>query len=633
MKTKSLIHNSGQRRISPWLTLLLILFFFCFFGLAKSSLAACTGSSPNLTAASASYTDVNDCVQAATYGDTIRVPAGSATWPATLTLTKGCWLQGAGKDATTITSTQTGGPDVPMINIAPDSASIASNARFKVSGFTFDGGSNAGTGIAINGPDSPPVTNMIITDNKFTNFSNTTRSGAAAYGVIYENVFLNVVQPFRTERHDQYTWNAYTKIDWTKDGGPDSDCRKVRPDLPPNTSCFMYFEDNYVYWTNNYGTGNASFQETGQGARFTIRYNTDDFTGINKCDRIIDGQCWPSLLATYELHDSRPDLNYAPMGAIVYGNLLRNDAPTNQRNYVPLWQRGGKLLGFFNYLKDVHAGSYGVGIGIRNQFPQDPVNSPESVQYANDTYIWSNLWKDYNVSSPSLMSVSQSGDACYGLGLNGYSGACMHGSSFITGTATGGSNSSFADTSKDFVSLGVQTGDWVVNDSCYTTHPSENCYSDTTGCQIASISLDHHTLSCASNVSYSIASGDTYYIVHNGAGMMQNSEWWKDNSSCTPGSCTAGIGCGSTLPSGSCTTEGVGYWYTTQGNCGNLDGWIGRAEDRTGGINTKIQGTLYRCMSGTWQAYWSPYIYPHPLRSEGGSDTTPPAAPSGLTVN
>ena len=113
--------------------------FSGLFGLATTPLAACVGASPDRTAASPSYADVNDCVQAATYGDTIRVPAGSANWPDTLTITKGCWLQGAGKDATIITSTQTGGPEVTMLSYAPDSDSITNNIKFKVSGFKFDG--------------------------------------------------------------------------------------------------------------------------------------------------------------------------------------------------------------------------------------------------------------------------------------------------------------------------------------------------------------------------------------------------------------------------------------------------------------------------------------------------------------
>lgn len=68
-----------------------------------------------------------------------------------------------------------------------------------------------------------------------------------------------------------------------------------------------------------------------------------------------------------------------------------------------------------------------------------------------------------------------------------------------------------------------------------------------------------------------------------------------------------------------CTTNplesggGVGYFATDQGP----------------------QGTLYRCSAtNTWTVQYTPYTYPHPLVSViiPPSDTTPPAAPSGLAV-
>jgi hypothetical protein len=48
---------------------------------------------------------------------------------------------------------------------------------------------------------------------------------------------------------------------------------------------------------------------------------------------------------------------------------------------------------------------------------------------------------------------------------------------------------------------------------------------------------------------------------------------------------------------------------------------------------TPISGTLYKCTAiNTWTAYYTPYTYPHPLRNENQGDTTPPAAPGGLSV-
>src|SRR4051812_5609783 len=65
--------------------------------------AACGGSSPTWTAASASYTDVNACVTGAADGDIINVPSGSATWSTTLKISKNIQLIGAGIDKTVVT--------------------------------------------------------------------------------------------------------------------------------------------------------------------------------------------------------------------------------------------------------------------------------------------------------------------------------------------------------------------------------------------------------------------------------------------------------------------------------------------------------------------------------------------------
>ena len=55
---------------------------------ARPAEAACGGSRPIWTAASASYTDVNACVSGATDGDLINVPSGSATRSTTLRISR-----------------------------------------------------------------------------------------------------------------------------------------------------------------------------------------------------------------------------------------------------------------------------------------------------------------------------------------------------------------------------------------------------------------------------------------------------------------------------------------------------------------------------------------------------------------
>ena len=80
---------------------------------------------------------------------------------------------------------------------------------------------------------------------------------------------------------------------------------------------------------------------------------------------------------------------------------------------------------------------------------------------------------------------------------------------------------------------------------------------------------------------------------------------------------TTGVGCGTLAnrPT-TCTagtdafghSYGVGYWATNQ-SCTDLTGMVGTNH------KTPISGTLYKCTStNTWTAYYTPYIYPHPLQ-------------------
>jgi hypothetical protein len=72
---------------------------------------------------------------------------------------------------------------------------------------------------------------------------------------------------------------------------------------------------------------------------------------------------------------------------------------------------------------------------------------------------------------------------------------------------------------------------------------------------------------------------------------------------------TKGVGYGPLSARPSTCTVGVGYWATDL-NTADLTGMVGKAPAHP------ISGTLYKCTApNVWTAYYTPYTYPHPLRT------------------
>lgn len=113
-----------------------LLFLIIVLGWALPADAACSGSSPTRTAASASQTDVQACVTAAaSTGDTIHVPAGSATWATPIDIsTKDLIIVGAGNGSDPASNTVITGSTSTCFSIAVgsdvSSASQISYFRF-----------------------------------------------------------------------------------------------------------------------------------------------------------------------------------------------------------------------------------------------------------------------------------------------------------------------------------------------------------------------------------------------------------------------------------------------------------------------------------------------------------------------
>ena len=221
---------------------LLTVFLSCFFVFVVES------NADTHSASSASYADVNTAVAAATYGDTVTVPAGSATWSSTLTITKGITLKGAGIGVTNIT--RSGGNLIDFSpNITTRGNGTTTQYKFEVSGFTFGGSGSAMINLYESNGETIPFRKLLIHDNRFVNTGDYfLYVDGNFWGVIYNNQFAGKLG-FMLLGNQDAGWNTFgAGVYGTADN--------------------LYFEDNTFS-----GSAEVWFQ-TGHGGRYALRYNT-----------------------------------------------------------------------------------------------------------------------------------------------------------------------------------------------------------------------------------------------------------------------------------------------------------------------------------------------------------------------
>jgi len=137
-------------------------------------------------------------------------------------------------------------------------------------------------------------------------------------------------------------------------------------------------------------------------------------------------------------------------------------------------------------------------------------------------------------------------------------------------------------------------------------------------------------LEACTNVGSAVQDDDACY---NGLspkrGIEENIDWFAgDGVAVFDGTLktNAGVGCGTLAARPATCTTGVAYWATNQ-SCTDMTDMVGINPE------TPISGTLYKCTSTDhWDSYYTPYTYPHPLRTEA-YDTVAPASPTGLSVS
>lgn len=306
-----------------------------------------------ITASGVSVGAVQAAVNAASVGDTVVVPAGSASWTSPLSITKGIELKGAGIGSTIITNPSTGW-QVGIINVK-----AVIGQQVTIDGFTFIGSGGNEDVIVMTGSTRA----FRIHDNKFTNGgAHSVWIWGDCYGVIDHNQFIN---PSR---------EVISLFD--KGTGDDSWSRP----LSFGTAEAVYAEDNVFDFET---IGDHAITGV-NGTRYVFRHNTVHSSAALNASQV-DGH------GNY--FDDRGIRSFE-----VYDNTLSSDS-----SYQGFYMRGGAGVIFGNTM----TGSYYHPMIFTN-YRSWETDAPGSCGYdacsypapdqLHDVYVWNNTYNGATVT-------------------------------------------------------------------------------------------------------------------------------------------------------------------------------------------------------------------------------------------
>jgi PKD repeat protein len=310
-----------------------------------------------ITAASPSYADVKAAVDSAFSGDTVKVPAGTATWSSQLVITKGIFLIGAGIGQTSITSNYQAGSDY-LTNtsylIVYEPSNPAANEPFRLSGFTWDCGAKCHWLKIRNRPLSfVQIPNKIRIDhNRVSNCyppqAMTFYIEGQVYGVADNNDFLSGFSRF--EGLDTQAWSNIV--------------------FAYGTANNFYFEDNNIHLGG--GNGLGDFAAYGNaGAMYCFRHNVITL--------------YANIFPLFDAHGNASWTG--TMGLEIYDNTIN----ANNHFMSIADHRGGMGLIYNNTVSNTTS-TY---IQVREECfdsQNPPATGPNGQpQYVSNSYYWNNL--------------------------------------------------------------------------------------------------------------------------------------------------------------------------------------------------------------------------------------------------
>lgn len=258
------------------------------------SFAACAGSSPTWTAVSCNASAINDCVSAASPGDTINIPEGTCTWTCTtscpsVSIKKPLNLIGAGEGSTVIIDNSTTGWQKNPLTISYTSDTATST---RISGFTFQhsvGGQDGDGAIQLwawgTGPHSIRIDHLTV---------NGVQRWLHAGGTNIKGLLDNLTVTSSALLFDGSCDSEWTHT-WTM-----------------GTDDAWYIEDstfNFVQWADG-------ITDCRCGARYVFRHNTVNMPSNSSFQGYLVG------------NHGYDTSNRSCMGQEIYENTFTNNGPT-----------------------------------------------------------------------------------------------------------------------------------------------------------------------------------------------------------------------------------------------------------------------------------------------------------------
>jgi hypothetical protein len=298
---------------------------------------------------------VTAAIAQASDGDIVRIPAGTATWSSTLSVSKSIALIGAGSGATILTNA-TGGT---LIELAP-----ASDKPVRLSGIRINSQDTYRYIVAARGPAANLRIDHCWFEKGDAIVTNALGGGGKGpvYGVIDHNTLHNMSRGYfvqDVESTDSAVAAAQGNPLGTDNSGATSWSRPIRP----GNLDTVVLEDNQFLYDSGITAGNPDASIYGcYGGRAAIRHNVFSGYGVNYIDAHGDHPDWGVVL--YE----------------VYENTFNHGTAFEDVGDVAN-ARGGMHI----YFNNTFNGSTGFPLLLVHYFPQD-------IHVVTNTYFWGNTW-------------------------------------------------------------------------------------------------------------------------------------------------------------------------------------------------------------------------------------------------